>query len=145
MKNSTITLNQILSNMHQRSCSRLLDFVRCAERERLGKRPLATLRLPVQPRVVSTLRRKFRAMDTGMKSELLDYACYLKKCQNVRVERSAIRARHKVSWWSPTPRWVVIEALKLAELGPGDVLFDLGCGDGRVVVDSVRLFGASVA
>jgi SAM-dependent methyltransferase len=81
-------------------------------------------------------------MDAEMKAELLDYARYLSKCQSVRLEKPTTRSQHKVSWWSPTPRWVVIEALKLAELGPRDVLFDLGCGDGRVVVDSVRLFGA---
>jgi SAM-dependent methyltransferase len=33
----------------------------------------------------------------------------------------------------------VVEAmLKLANVGPGDVLYDLGCGDGRIVVEAAR-------
>ena len=34
----------------------------------------------------------------------------------------------------PTPPHVVASMLRLAELSPGDVLYDLGCGDGRVCV-----------
>src|SRR5215467_13399799 len=47
-----------------------------------------------------------------------------------------------VSGWSPTPIAVVTEALRLAELGSGDLLFDLGCGDGRVVVRAAKMAGA---
>lgn len=35
-----------------------------------------------------------------------------------------------------------MEALKFAELGPDDLLFDLGCGDGRVILNAARVFGA---
>ena len=42
----------------------------------------------------------------------------------------------------PTPRAVVEEMLKLARVGPNDVLYDLGCGDGRVAVTAVKKFGA---
>ena len=34
----------------------------------------------------------------------------------------------------PTPPHVVASMLRLAELSPGDILYDLGCGDGRVCV-----------
>ncbi len=34
----------------------------------------------------------------------------------------------------PTPEKVVAEMLKLAEVGEKDVLYDLGCGDGRIVI-----------
>ena len=46
-----------------------------------------------------------------------------------------------VSGWSPTPLHIVKAALELAEVDPTDVLFDLGCGDGRVVVRAARMFG----
>src|SRR4051812_4988078 len=36
--------------------------------------------------------------------------------------------------WVPTPHEVVEEMLKLADIQKGDVLYDLGCGDGRIVV-----------
>lgn len=42
----------------------------------------------------------------------------------------------------PTPRKVVREMLKLAGVGAGDVVYDLGCGDGRVVISAAKEFGA---
>ena len=42
----------------------------------------------------------------------------------------------------PTPQNVVDEMLKLANVTKGDVVYDLGCGDGRLVVTAVKNFGA---
>ncbi len=42
----------------------------------------------------------------------------------------------------PTPYTVVREMLKIAGLKRGEVLFDLGCGDGRVLVTAAKEFGA---
>ena len=42
----------------------------------------------------------------------------------------------------PTPPEVVEAMLKLGNVGPGDVHYDLGCGDGRIVVMAVQKFGA---
>ncbi len=41
----------------------------------------------------------------------------------------------------PTPQNVVDEMLKLAKVHKGDVLYDLGCGDGRLVVTAAKQFG----
>ncbi len=41
----------------------------------------------------------------------------------------------------PTPENVVAEMLKLANLHKGDVLYDLGSGDGRVVVTAAQKYG----
>ena len=43
----------------------------------------------------------------------------------------------------PTPPEVVAEMLRLAEVKPGDVVYDLGSGDGRIVIAAVRDFGAT--
>ena len=43
----------------------------------------------------------------------------------------------------PTPREAVTAMLKLANVGPGDVVYDLGSGDGRIVIDAVKEFGAA--
>jgi len=40
-----------------------------------------------------------------------------------------------------TPMSVVRRMLELADLKPGDVLYDLGCGDGRIVVEAARRYG----
>ena len=42
----------------------------------------------------------------------------------------------------PTPQPLVEWMLRLAEVGPDDVVMDLGCGDGRIVITAVRDFGA---
>jgi cyclopropane fatty-acyl-phospholipid synthase-like methyltransferase len=42
----------------------------------------------------------------------------------------------------PTPQPVVEAMLKLADVKTGDVVYDLGCGDGRIVVTAVKQFGA---
>jgi ribosomal protein L11 methylase PrmA len=42
----------------------------------------------------------------------------------------------------PTPPEVVSAMLKVAKVGPNDVVYDLGCGDGRIVVTAVKDFGA---
>jgi protein-L-isoaspartate O-methyltransferase len=41
----------------------------------------------------------------------------------------------------PTPQEVVDKMLELAQLKKGDVLYDLGCGDGRIVVTAAKKFG----
>ena len=42
----------------------------------------------------------------------------------------------------PTPPEVVAAMLKVAKVGPGDVIYDLGSGDGRIVIAAVKDFGA---
>jgi SAM-dependent methyltransferase len=41
----------------------------------------------------------------------------------------------------PTPNEVVAEMLRLAEIKPGDLLYDLGCGDGRIVIAAAKVYG----
>jgi len=42
----------------------------------------------------------------------------------------------------PTPKAIVRQMLAAAGLRRGEVLFDLGAGDGRILVEAVRKFGA---
>ena len=41
-----------------------------------------------------------------------------------------------------SPQWIVDEMLRMARVTKDDVVYDLGCGDGRIVVASVRKYGA---
>lgn len=42
----------------------------------------------------------------------------------------------------PTPQDVVTRMLKLAQVGPNDVVYDLGAGDGRIAITAAQQFGA---
>ena len=44
--------------------------------------------------------------------------------------------------YEPTPADVVEVMLRLADVKEGDVVYDLGCGDGRIVITAVRQHGA---
>jgi len=41
----------------------------------------------------------------------------------------------------PTPMETVRAMLQLAQVQPGDVLYDLGSGDGRIPIEAARLYG----
>jgi predicted RNA methylase len=45
--------------------------------------------------------------------------------------------------WVPSSRAVVHNMLTLAGVEPGDIVYDLGCGDGRVITTAARRFGAT--
>jgi SAM-dependent methyltransferase len=42
----------------------------------------------------------------------------------------------------PTPHEVVAEMLRLANVTKSDVVYDLGCGDGRIVIAAAQKYGA---
>ena len=44
--------------------------------------------------------------------------------------------------WVPTPPPVVDAMLKLADVKPSDVVYDLGCGDGIIVATAAQKYGA---
>lgn len=45
--------------------------------------------------------------------------------------------------WVPTPPAVVDAMLKLADVKPTDVVYDLGCGDGVIVATAAQKYGAT--
>jgi hypothetical protein len=46
-----------------------------------------------------------------------------------------------LAYFEPTPPEMVDRMLLFAGVAPGDVLYDLGCGDGRIVVTSAEKYG----
>ncbi len=44
--------------------------------------------------------------------------------------------------WSPTSMRRVRAMLEMAKLAPGETLYDLGAGDGRIIITAAREFGA---
>ena len=52
------------------------------------------------------------------------------------------REIHKDVPFVPTLPEIVDEMLRLANVGRDDVVYDLGCGDGRLVITAIKKFGA---
>jgi len=44
--------------------------------------------------------------------------------------------------WFPTPYETVHMMLEMAGVRPGEVVYDLGSGDGRIIIEAARSFGA---
>jgi hypothetical protein len=57
------------------------------------------------------------------------------------LRRLLWREPAKLSGFEPTPEDVILRMLELASVAPGDVLYDLGCGDGRIPVLAAQRFG----
>jgi precorrin-6B methylase 2 len=55
---------------------------------------------------------------------------------------SATWTRLRGAPWVPSTMNTVHKMLTLAEVGPDDVVYDLGCGDGRTIVTAARRYGA---
>jgi ribosomal protein L11 methylase PrmA len=55
---------------------------------------------------------------------------------------AAPRQSPSLAPYVPTPDDVVQRMLRLARVTSSDVVYDLGCGDGRIVIAAARAFGA---
>jgi SAM-dependent methyltransferase len=62
----------------------------------------------------------------------------------VPLDPQAVQAQNERSLapFVPTPQDVVDRMLDLAGVTPADVVYDLGCGDGRIVITAAERFGA---
>ena len=58
--------------------------------------------------------------------------------RNTAWDRGIVDRRESVAPYVPTPQSLVNTMLEMAEAGPGDVVYDLGCGDGRFLITAVR-------
>ena len=58
-----------------------------------------------------------------------------------QTSRAPVRAPDVV--YIPTPRQVVAAMLQMANVGKTDIVYDLGSGDGRIVIAAVKDFGAA--
>jgi len=61
--------------------------------------------------------------------------------QKIAVTKPKETPRRPDVVYVPTPQKVVDEMLRLAQVTQSDVVYDLGCGDGRIVVTAAQRFG----
>lgn len=68
---------------------------------------------------------------------------FLRIRRRLRENSVGLRPRLKsdLAIYAPTLSEVAEKMLRLAEITPGDVLYDLGCGDGRIVVMAAEQYG----
>jgi SAM-dependent methyltransferase len=59
-----------------------------------------------------------------------------------RLVLEQLRPRPERAPYFSTPLPLVKQMLALAEIGPEDVVYDLGCGDGRIVIEAARSRGS---
>jgi SAM-dependent methyltransferase len=62
--------------------------------------------------------------------------------EGFHVRATRLGSRKPDVRFEPTPRHIVRAMLELASVTPRDVVYDLGSGDGRVVISAAREFGA---
>jgi tRNA G37 N-methylase Trm5 len=60
--------------------------------------------------------------------------------QDTKADDKDSDRRPDVVYW-PTPQIVVDKMLELAEVKKGDVVYDLGCGDARILVTAAKKYG----
>ena len=69
------------------------------------------------------------------------YVCFAAALLSVPVAGQS--PPHKLDVpYVPTTDEAVTAMLKLADIKPADVVYDLGCGDGRIVIAAAKKFGA---
>lgn len=65
----------------------------------------------------------------------------LQKKLGIEVKEEVVQNRAPDVVFVPTPQDVVDKMLELAEVTKDDLIYDLGCGDGRIVVTAAKKYG----
>jgi SAM-dependent methyltransferase len=68
---------------------------------------------------------------------------FLRRRRNVATGlEQALKEMRTAAFFAPTPWAVCRQMLEFAEVGPGDLVYDLGSGDGRIPIMAAQEFGA---
>jgi ubiquinone/menaquinone biosynthesis C-methylase UbiE len=73
-----------------------------------------------------------------MKKLLIGLFCSLL----IFLSSAAVQEEYLEVPFVPTPYEVVAEMLRLADVGKDDIIYDLGCGDGRIIIMAAEKMGA---
>jgi hypothetical protein len=69
-------------------------------------------------------------------------AYFLLKPLRLAAKLAGWKPKHRLAVFMPTPLAIAEAMLQLAEAGPTDTVYDLGCGDGRIVILAAQRYGA---
>lgn len=81
---------------------------------------------------------------TKIQDENLGYRRALERKSVAPGEKSELDPKDavKLAPFLPTPMCVVDRMLELADVDEDDIVYDLGCGDGRIVIAAAKKYGA---
>jgi SAM-dependent methyltransferase len=96
-----------------------------------------------QPDPRSSRRHSWHGICTGVLAITIGAAVIVDAAPAaLRVAAPAQSPAPSLAPYVPTPQDVVERMLELAKVGSGDVVYDLGCGDGRLVITAAKKYGA---
>jgi predicted RNA methylase len=84
-----------------------------------------------EPNNYTKIERKWKVAAGNLDKVTVD----LRKADPVQPDDIVVR-------YVPTPQDVADAMCKIAHVGPNDVVYDLGCGDGRIVITAVKKYMA---
>jgi precorrin-6B methylase 2 len=93
-----------------------------------------------EPGTGESLRRRFRLVSLGL--FILAAVQIVSGSPAFAPGAAPRREFHHFAPYIPTPWPVVEKMLEVAEVGPDDIVYDLGSGDGRIVIMAAQKFGA---
>lgn len=83
-----------------------------------------------------------RAIRIAMLTAAFFGAALIVQAQKDTATQDETKKRRPDVIFVPTPQKVVDKMLELAKVKKGQMVYDLGCGDGRIVVTAAKKFGA---
>src|SRR6266852_4509044 len=104
----------------------------------LDVRQVVNLRRVVNPPRAEPIDNRHRNGESNMRTVILILSSLLLLPSAGAQEQKT----EKLAPYYPTPEIVVQKMLELGELKSGEKMFDLGSGDGRIVIDAARKFKA---
>jgi hypothetical protein len=112
---------------------------------RMSERLATRIKLRERPQDKSRVLIRFAITPTRDDWSLLPLPTslyFLWKPIRILARRAHLLSARRLAVFMPTPIEVAQEMLNIAEVGPTDTVFDLGCGDGRIVILAARERGA---
>ena len=100
--------------------------------------PEETFRINILQLILAEMEKEMRLLKSSL---LCLVATFVLSAFLVPLHGQEKQIREPDVIFVPTPHEVVDKMLELADVRPGEIVYDLGCGDGRIPVAAAKKFG----